>query len=235
LARALSKFGVASRKEATRLILEGRVAVDGATVCAPARRIDPRRHKVTVNGRPVGDGVERVVLVLHKPVGYLTTRTDPRGRPTVYDLIGEFGRWVFPVGRLDQDSAGLIVLTNDHRLGQRLTDPLQHIPKTYHVLVTGVPARPVLDALRMGVALADGTLTRPARVRVIGVVPKERTWVEIVLTEGKNRQVRRMCAQVGHDVLTLTRVRIGGLALGSLGPGEWRVLTAAEAGRLTRP
>ena len=235
LARALSKFGVCSRKEAERWIEAGRVRVDGHVVRWPARRIDPRRSRVTVDGRRVGDDTERVVLALNKPAGYLTTRDDPRGRPTVYDLLGDVGRWVFPVGRLDQDTTGLLVLTNDHRLGQRLTDPEHHVAKTYHVLVERQPPPEVLDALRAGIALPDGTTTRPARVRALGAGRGARAWLEIVLTEGKNRQVRRMCAQVGHDVLLLARVAIGGLSLGDLAPGEWRRLSPTEIGRLAEP
>jgi len=232
LARALSKFGVCSRKEAERWIEAGRVRVDGKVVRFPARRIDPKQHRVTVDGRRVGDDTERIVLVLNKPAGYITTRDDPRGRPTVYDLIGDLGRWVFPVGRLDLDSTGLLILTNDHRLGQRLTDPDHHVEKIYHVLVEGVPSRETLDALGEGVALADGTLTRPAKVSLIGAGRGHRAWLAIGLTEGKNRQVRRMCAQLGHDVVTLTRVSIGALTLGDLGLGEWRRLRPAEIAAL---
>jgi 23S rRNA pseudouridine2605 synthase len=235
LARALSKFGVCSRKQAEHWIEAGRVSVDGAVVRSPARRIDPRRHRVTVDGVRVGDDTERLVVALHKPVGYITSRGDPSGRPTVYDLIGDVGRWVFPVGRLDQDSAGLLLLTNDHRLGQLLTDPLHHVPKTYHVLVQGLPDAATLDALRSGLTLPDGTTTRPATVEVIGAARGRGVWLEVVLTEGKNRQVRRMCAQVGHDVQALTRVRIGRLDLGDLTPGEWRRLTPADIARLLPP
>jgi pseudouridine synthase len=218
---------VCSRKEAARWIEAGRVRVDGILVRGAARRIDPRKSRVSVDGQRVGDDTERIVIALHKPVGYITSRGDPRGRPTVYDLIGEVGRWVFPVGRLDQDSSGLLILTNDHRLGQRLSDPEHHVPKTYHVLVEGLPDREAVETLRTGVTLPDGTVTRPARVRAIGAA-RGRTWLEIVLTEGKNRQVRRMCAQVGHDVHALTRVRLGGLSLGDLASGEWRRLSAGE-------
>jgi 23S rRNA pseudouridine2605 synthase len=234
LARALSKFGVCSRKEAERWIEAGRVRVDGQVVRVPARRIDPRAARVTVDGRRVGDDTERIVVVLNKPAGFITTRDDPRGRPTVYDLLGDVGRWVFPVGRLDQDTTGLIILTNDHRLGQRLTDPDHHVPKTYHALIQGVPSPEALDALRTGVDLPDGTRTRPARVTVLGAARGDRAWLEIVLTEGKNRQVRRMCAQVGHEVQSLARVRLGSLGLEDVAPGEWRRLTPAEVARLTR-
>jgi len=168
LARALSKFGVCSRAEAARWIEAGRVQVDGREVRFPARRIDPRHQEVRVDGRRVGDDTERIVLVLHKPVGYITSRGDPGGRPTVYDLLDEGVPWVFPVGRLDRDSSGLLLLTNDHRLGQRLTDPEAHVPKRYHARVRGIPAAEALGALREGVPLGDGTVSRPAQVRALG-------------------------------------------------------------------
>jgi 23S rRNA pseudouridine2605 synthase len=235
LARALSKFGVCSRSEATRWIAAGRVSVNGRTVLWPQRRIDPRQSRVTVDGRRVGDDTERLVLALHKPVGYITSRLDPAGRPTVYDLIADVDRWVFPVGRLDRDSSGLLLLTNDHRLGQRLTDPAHHVPKTYHVRVEGVPDAEALRALREGVPLGDGTLSRPAQVRALGAARGGAEWLEIVLTEGKNRQVRRMCAGVGHEVRELARVAIGGLALGDLPAGHHRRLTPAELHLLEAP
>jgi 23S rRNA pseudouridine2605 synthase len=204
------------------------VGVGGRTVRWPQRRIDPRRDRVTVDGLRVGDDTVRVVLALHKPTRYITSRVDPGGRPTVYDLIRDVDRWVFPVGRLDRDSSGLLVLTNDHRLGQRLTDPAHRVPKTYHVRVEGQPDEAVLRALREGVPLDAGAVSRPARVRPLGTARGGQTWLEIVLTEGRNRQVRRMCAAVGHDVVELVRVAIGGLALGDLPPGRWRRLSDAE-------
>jgi 23S rRNA pseudouridine2605 synthase len=232
LERALSKFGVCSRKEAAQVIADGRVRVDGQVVAWPLRRVDPKRQRITVDGRRVSDETERVVLMLHKPKGLITSRTDPGGRPTVYALLGDVGRWVFPVGRLDRDTSGLLVMTNDHRLGQRLTDPEHHVPKTYHVRVAGVPAAEELAVLREGAPLGKGETGRPARVRNLGS-RRDGTWLEIVLTEGKNRQVRRMCAAIGHDVLDLVRVRVGALALGDLPPGQWRVLGPADIARLT--
>ena len=232
LARALSKFGVCSRAEAARWIEAGRVQVNGRVTRFPARRIDPRQHEVRVDGRGVGDDTERIVLVLHKPAGYITSRGDPGGRPTVYDLLDDAAPWVFPVGRLDRDSSGLLILTNDHRLGQRLTDPEAHVPKRYHARVRGVPAPEALGALRDGVPLGDGTVSRPAEVRALGTAQSGSSWLEIVLTEGKNRQVRRMCATVGHDVEELVRIAVGDLELGDLAPGQWRRLSAPEVGRL---
>jgi 23S rRNA pseudouridine2605 synthase len=235
LARALSKFGVASRREAERWIAAGRVSVNGAVERWASRFIDPARDRVRVDGQRVGDDTARVVIAFHKPRGLVTTRSDPGGRPTVYDALGDVGRWVFPVGRLDRDTTGLLVLTNDHRLGERLTSPEHHVPKTYHARVSGVPDAEAIRALREGLPLDDGTVTRPAKVRLLGTArggaarpaPGESpgsTWLEIVLTEGKNRQVRRMGAAVGHEVLELARVRIGRLSLGDLAPGEWREL-----------
>ena len=241
LARALSKFGVCSRREAERFIEAGRVAVDGKPERSPRRFIDPARDKVTVDGRRVSDATPRVVIALHKPRGLVTTRVDPGGRPTVYDALGTLPRWVFPVGRLDRDSSGLLILTNDHRLGERLTSPDAHVPKTYHARVSGVPDAEALRALREGLELEDGSLTREAKVKVIGAArgtDAASTWLELVLTEGKNRQVRRMGSAVGHEVLELVRVKIGRLGLGELAPGEWRELEPREiallAGRAAR-
>ena len=232
LARALSKFGVCSRAEAARLVEGGRVKVGGQVVLSPARRIDPRRERVSVDGRAVADATERTVLVLNKPAGYITSRTDPGGRATVYALLGDVGRWVFPVGRLDRDTSGLLVLTNDHQLGERLTDPRHHVPKTYHARVRGVPDAEALRIIRSGVPLDDGALTRPAAVRLLGAARGGSTWLEIVLTEGKNRQVRRMCRAVGHEVEELVRVRIGRLSLGELPRGAWRALAPGEVAKL---
>lgn len=234
LARALSKFGVCSRREAERWIEAGRVRVGDEVVRSPRRRIDPSRERLSVDGSPVGDLTETLALALHKPVGYITSRLDPGGRPTVYDLLGGVGRWVFPVGRLDRDTSGLLVMTNDHRLGHRLTAP-GRVPKTYHARVRGVPDQEALRALREGVPLGDGSVSRPARVRSLGAARGAGAWLEIVLLEGRNRQVRRMCAAVGHEVVELARIGIGGLRLGGLAPGKWRRLTRGEVAGLSCP
>jgi pseudouridine synthase len=224
---------VCSRKEGARLIEASRVRVSGRVVRTASFRIDPAKDRVTVDGRRVGDETERLVLALNKPRGYVTTRTDPGGRPTVYALLGDVGRWVFPVGRLDRDSAGLLLFTNDHRLGHRLTDPAHATPKRYHVLVEGLPSSEVLGLLRSGLDIGDETFTRPAGVVVLGASRHGRTWLEVTLIEGRNRQVRRMCAVVGHDVVELVRVGVAGLDLGDLAVGEWRRLGPPEVARLS--
>jgi 23S rRNA pseudouridine2605 synthase len=213
-------------------VAAGRVRVGGHEVSNPDLWLDPTRDRVTVDGRAVSDAVEHVVIAFHKPVGLVTTRVDPGGRPTVYDRLGKVGQWVFPVGRLDRDTSGLLIMTNDHRLGDRLTSPESHIPKTYHARVAGIPDGAALRVLRDGVPIGRGETTRPAGARVLGAARDGTTWLEIVLTEGKNRQIRRMGAAVGHDVLELVRVAVGGLGLGDLRPGEWRRLDAEEVARL---
>jgi 23S rRNA pseudouridine2605 synthase len=233
VARTLSKLGVCSYREACRWVAAGRVRVDGEPVLWPYRRIAPMRESLTVDGELVSRSPERLVVALNKPVGYITTRVDPGGRPTVYDLLAGLRRWVFPVGRLDRDTAGLLILTNDHELGHGLSLPERGVPKTYHARVRGLPTPAAICALSEGVTLPSGRLTRPAEVRSLGVSRDGSAWIEIVLTEGKNRQLRRMCATVGHDVLALTRVSVGGLALGDLPPGAWRPLTREDVTRLT--
>jgi 23S rRNA pseudouridine2605 synthase len=232
LARALSKLGLCSRSEGVRLVESGRVKVDGRVERSPSRRVDLARDRIALDGRVVGESaVERLVLAYHKPRGLIVSRGDPAGRPTIYDDL-ELPAPVFPVGRLDKDSSGLLVLTNDHRLGHRLTDPKAHVEKRYHVRVAGVPAPEALEALRAGVDIGDESPTRPACVRALGTPAAGGAWLEIVLTEGRNRQIRRMTAAVGHDVLELVRVAIGNLELGDLHPGEWRKLSSEDVRRL---
>ena len=181
--------------------------VNGKAVLLPAHRVDLRHDAITLDGRrTTEDEVERVVLAYHKPRGLITSRRDPGGRPTIYDALEDLPAWVFPVGRLDKDTSGLLILTNDHQLGHRLTDPGAHVKKRYHVRVRGVPSAEALAALREGVSIGEGKPTRPARVKALGAPREGGTWLEITLTEGRNRQIRRMCATVGHDVLDLVRV-----------------------------
>jgi 23S rRNA pseudouridine2605 synthase len=231
LHRALSKLGWGSRTQAWDWIKAGQVSVDGVVVVDPLTWVDLERQQIR---RSDGPSPRRtpLTLALHKPRGIVTTRRDEHQRRTVYDLLPVDLPWVFPVGRLDADSEGLLILTNDSSLAVRLTDPEQHIPKVYHVTVRGIPGSDTLDRLRRGIQLPDG-LTRPAQVLILETGP-DLAVLEVVLTEGRNRQIRRMGVAVGHKVRRLVRVAIGGYSLGNLVPGSWRRLGAADVGRLTR-
>jgi pseudouridine synthase len=230
LHRALSKLGLGSRTEARAWIRAGQVRVDGRVVTDPLTWVDlatqcVARHDVAA-ARP-----EPVTIALHKPRGVVTTYRDERGRRTVFDLLPPGLPYVFPVGRLDADSEGLLILTNDPALSVRLTDPACHVPKTYRVTVAGRPSDLALEALRRGVELSDG-VTRPAQVRMLRSGTRASA-LEIVLTEGRNRQVRRMCSAVGHKVRRLVRVAIGDFELGSLTVGDCRKLVVEDLVRLT--
>lgn len=231
LHRALSKLGAGSRKQAWKWIEAGEVAVDGRTVTDPLAWVDVAAQRIERRGRALARHA-RLVLALHKPRGVVTTRSDERGRRTVYDLLPAGQPWIFPAGRLDADSEGLIVLTNDARLAEALTDPEHHVPKTYRVTVTGAPAESALDRLRRGIELEDGP-TRPAKVTAVARAP-DLTELDVVLREGRNRQIRRMFAAIGHRVVRLVRTRIGALPLGALAPGTHRALDEAEIEVLMR-
>jgi 23S rRNA pseudouridine2605 synthase len=237
LARALSKRGAMSRSLAAEAVRAGRVGVNGKTVTDPEFRIDPARDTIALDGNAV-QAREPIYLLLNKPVDVVTTRSDERGRKTVYDLIGEasklappVGQWVFPVGRLDRESAGLLLLTNDTALGERLTNPTSKVPKTYRVKVTPVPPEDALERLRQGVKLDDGHVTLPAQVEVERTNPSS-VWLLVTIVEGKNRQVRRMVKAVGARVETLVRVAIGPVKLGDLAPGALRPLSPDELAAL---
>jgi 23S rRNA pseudouridine2605 synthase len=226
LAKHLAHAGVASRRAAETLIAAGRVRVNGELVRDPARDVDSTDH-IEIDGRTLA-GIElRVVYALNKPLGVVSTARDTHGRPTVVELVPADGLRLYPVGRLDADSSGLILLTNDGELANRLTHPRYEVPKTYRARVGG--GRVGEDALRMlrdGVELEDG-LTAPARVRRIA--PEE---IELTIHEGRNRQIRRMCEAVGHPLLALERVAFGPLRLDGLRPGAYRRLSDAEVERL---
>lgn len=231
LARVLSKAGLCSRTVAAEWIRAGRVRVDGVLVRDPAARVAAEKSSVTLDGRRIS-AAERTYWALHKPRGTVTTRQDPEGRPTVYDLIGDLSEWVVPVGRLDLDTSGLLLLTNDTQFAEHLTNPDSHVEKTYRVTAKPRLGETALERLRTGVVLKDGP-TRPALVKKVG----DRgpcTVIEITITEGRNRQVRRMIAEVGSKVEKLARVSIGSVALGDLAAGELRRLTAAELRALGR-
>jgi 23S rRNA pseudouridine2605 synthase len=225
LQKVLARAGLGSRRACEELIDDGRVEVNGE-VATLGRRIDPEHDRVTVDGVtiPVRPGL--VYYLLNKPAKVVTTASDPEGRPTVMDLVPAEPR-VFPVGRLDWDTEGLLLLTNDGDLAHGLTHPSRGVPKTYLAEVTGgIPGRAALRRLREGVDLDDGR-TAPARVRVAQTTPTGAA-VEIVIHEGRNRQVRRMCEAVGHPVRRLVRTRFGPLQDRRLAPAEWRPLTSDE-------
>jgi 23S rRNA pseudouridine2605 synthase len=226
LAKYLAHAGVASRRAAETMIGEGRVTLAGEIVLDPARDVD-EQCSLTVDGRPVSGPEQPVVYLLNKPLGVLSTAHDPHSRPTVVSLVTGESRRLYPVGRLDADSSGLILLTNDGALAQRLTHPSFEVPKTYRVRVAGGPVgESALTKLREGVRLEDG-ITAPAQLR-----RAERGVLELTIHEGRNRQVRRMCEAVGHPVIALERIAFGRLKLGELAPGTSRRLDQAELARL---
>ncbi|HJQ40097.1 MAG TPA: pseudouridine synthase [Thermoanaerobaculia bacterium] len=225
LERVLSKAGLGSRSEARRWVGEGRVKVNGRVAGDPDRWVDLERDRITVDDRPLEQAAQ-TYLLLHKPTGYLTTYRDPQGRPTIYDLLPDRDRYLFPVGRLDLDTSGLLILTNDTAFAERLTNPEYHVPKTYLVKASRPLSDDELERLRDGIELRDGP-TRPAIVtRVSG------NKFEITITEGRNRQVRRMVEALAAKVAKLVRIAIGPITIGELPTGETRALTAEEVRKL---
>lgn len=230
LQKLLARAGIASRRTAERLIAEGRVSVNGRTVTELGSRADPATDTVRVDGRRLPPApAERVYLALHKPRGYVTTLRDPEGRPCVRDLLSGIPVRVFPVGRLDFQSEGLLLLTNDGWLAHVLMHPRNAVPKTYVAKVRGVPGEDALRRLEAGVVLG-GRRSLPAEARLLR--RGARSLVELTLVEGRRHQVRDMLAAVGHPVLRLVRVAYGGVRLGRLPPGRYRRLGAEEVARL---
>ncbi len=229
LQRYLARAGVASRRAAEKLILSGRVAVNGRIVTTLGTKV-AAGDLVTLDGRPAAPPAEPAYLMLHKPSGYVTTMHDPRGRPRVIDLLPPGGPRVFPVGRLDLETTGLLLLTNDGDLAQGLLHPSRGVWKTYQARVAGHPEEAALERLRRSVLLEDGP-TAPAVVQILGREDGYAT-LEIKLHEGRKRQVRRMMAAIGHPVVSLARVGFGPLELGALPSGAWRPLAEDEVDAL---
>jgi 23S rRNA pseudouridine2605 synthase len=231
LQKVLSQAGIASRRAAERLIAEGRVTLNGSTVREMGVKADPAVDDIRVDGRRVKSAERPRYILLNKPKGYVTTRSDPQRRPTVIDLVS-VREYVYPVGRLDYDSEGLLLLTNDGDLAAKLTHPRHGVERTYEARVAGMPDREAVDRLRRGIPL-DGHRTLPANVVLVNERRRDGNGLlRITIREGRNRQVRRMCEAVGHPVQTLRRIRIGPLADSSLGVGQWRDLTLAEVEKL---
>ena len=230
LDRVISKAGLGSRTEARRWIADGRVSVNGKTIQTPDYWVDFPRDQVMLDGKPIHVG-KKIYLLLYKPKGYLTTYKDPEGRPTVYDLMSGLDAWVFPVGRLDLDTSGLLILTNDSQFAERLTNPEYKVPKTYQVKASTLLSDEQLNHLQGGVTLIDGP-TRPALVKRLRDSAKY-TVLEITITEGRNRQVRRMIEALGSKVLKLVRTGIGPIRIGELPIGTHRLLDEREIKQLT--
>lgn len=233
LARFLARAGIASRRHAEELIAAGRVQVNGQVVTAQGTKVHPGQDRVMVDGNAVQVSTRLVYVMLHKPVGYVTTMSDPQGRPTVRDLLPPelLALRAYPVGRLDIDTSGLLLLTNDGDFALRVTHPRYSLGKHYAALVEGHPSGEALERVRSGVDIPDGHgklfHTSPARVRFQRAEGKN-SWLALTIHEGRKRQVRYMLASVGHPIIALQRVGIGQVELGNLAVGKWRYLTSDE-------
>jgi pseudouridine synthase len=227
LDRILSKAGIASRTTTREWIQQGRVKVNGRVVRDPDHWVVTSKDVVHLDGRRVRDE-KKIYIALNKPTGLVTSFGDDRNRSTVYECLKEVDRWVFPVGRLDLDTSGLLILTNDTQYGERLLQPESKVPKTYYGKVAGVVTMDEYFMLAYGLEIGRGESTGPAIVREVRSTDKY-TWFELTITEGKNRQVRRMFEALGHRMLKLVRIRIGGLSLGDLPIGKYKVLSREEA------
>lgn len=226
LQRFLANAGVASRRASEKIILSGRVQVNGRIVRELGFKIDPDVDEIKVDGKICHKEQRHIYIMMNKPAGVVTTVKDPFGRPTVIDIIKGLKERVYPVGRLDMDTEGLLILTNDGEVTYRLTHPKHEVEKTYLAHVKGMVTRRQILMLEMGIKLEDG-LTAPAKVRIVKRIG-DSTVLEIKIHEGKKRQVRRMCSAIGNPVIHLKRTHIGNLSLNNLKPGQWRFMTAKE-------
>jgi 23S rRNA pseudouridine2605 synthase len=232
LDRVLSKAGIASRTTTREWIQQGRVKVNGRIVRNPDHWVESAKDVVHLDGLRVREE-KKIYIALNKPTGVVTSFGDSRDRPTVYDHLKTLDRWVFPVGRLDMDTSGLLILTNDTEFGEALLRPESKVPKTYYVKVSGVVTSDEYFQLAYGIDIGRGESSGRALVRETRSTEKY-TWMELIITEGKNRQVRRMCEAIGHPVLKLVRIRIGEFELGDLLPGKFRRLDATDLRKLIK-
>jgi 23S rRNA pseudouridine2605 synthase len=226
LNKFLAKAGIASRRRADTLIEEGHVSINGQIVTSLGTQVDETSDSISVDGKPAVISNEFVYLMLHKPVSYLVTRIDEFNRPTVMELVGKYRKIVKPVGRLDLNSSGLLLLTNDGELAFRLTHPRFQIDKTYLVKCEGLVTDEEVDRLEKGVAI-EGGITAPAKIKILSQSPNFSRF-EITIHEGRKRQVRLMCQAVKHEVIALKRLNFGNLQLGDLNEGKYRLLTSDE-------
>ena len=230
LQKILSEAGIASRRAAEKMIADGRVSVNRMVVTVPGKKADPQTDDIRVDGNLISPETEKIYLMLHKPKGYVTTLSDPRGRPIVTDLLSGISARVYPVGRLDYDSEGLLILTNDGAFAQRIQHPRFGIPKTYRIKVEGCLSKGEVGALGKGIDLPDGRFV-PARMRLEKTNPRS-TWLTLTITDGRNRVIRRDFDSIGRAVTRLVRVAVADIALASLPEGTWRRLTRREVERL---
>jgi pseudouridine synthase len=226
LQKILAMAGIASRRTAEKLIAEGKVSVDGKVVTEMGSKVDPQEQRILFEGKPLTFEEKKIFLLLNKPKGYVTTLDDPQGRPIVTSLLTGIRERVFPVGRLDLDTEGALLLTNDGELANRIIHPRNEVKKTYQAKVSGLPTPEKLLQLEKGIML-EGKKTAPARIRIIENKPTT-TLIEITIHEGRKRQVRLMFKAVGHHVLELKRTAYGNLTLGTLPTGKYRVLTEKD-------
>ena len=236
LQKLIAAAGLASRRKAEELILAGEVTVNGQVVRELGTKADPTRDHIKVRGKlinPLLEKKEKIYVLLNKPRGVLTSLHDPKGRPLVTDLIPPSLGRLYPVGRLDFNTEGLLILTNDGELANYITSARNRIGKVYEVKVKGKPPEDAIEFLRRGLKLDDGARTAPAEIRRLAET-KTNTWYEVVLYEGKNQQIRRMFDKIGHSVVKLRRVAIGPIRDEKLAPGEWRFLTPKELELLRR-
>lgn len=224
LARAISKFGVASRTQAARIVQEGRVKVNEKVARSPDLWVDPGKDGIVIDGKAL-QRKKFEYLVMNKPIGVVTTRMDELGRKTVYALLPADSWWLFPVGRLDKETSGLLLFTNDTRFGDKITNPVTKLPKTYRVSVDRGLQLEDKRKMESRFLLDERTELKPARVSVSSIDPRQ---FEITIIEGKNRQIRRLCERLGYRVLSLCRISIGAIRLGELGEGRTRVLSERE-------
>jgi pseudouridine synthase len=237
LQKLISSAGIASRRHAEELIAAGKVSVNGAVITELGAKADPNEDHIKVNGRlinPLLDRQEHVYVLLNKPKGYLTSMSDPEERPLVIDLIPTALGRLYPVGRLDFNTEGLLLLTNDGELTNLVTSAKNQIAKIYRAKVKGVPSEKAIERLRRGVKIDDGERTAPAEVHPLRASGNN-AWFEVKLYEGRNQQIRRMFDAIGHSVVKLTRSQIGPLTIGPLRVGEWRHLTSREVSQLKAP
>ena len=232
LQKVMASAGIASRRKCEELIAEGAVKVNGQQVTEQGIKVDPQKDKIHVQGKLLNRPEDKVYLLMYKPRGYVTTMNDPEGRKTIVDLLTKIKERVYPVGRLDYDSEGLLLITNDGELSHALTHPSHKVKKTYLVTVAGIPDPKSLEQMSKGLELEDG-ITAPTQVTLVEILD-DRSLLEITVHEGKNRLVRRMCDKIGHPVLRLKRIRLGTLNIKGVKPGQYRILIPKEVRELKK-